>query len=139
MNKLLKYGAVAGALASLAPLAAKAQDDAGIVVNSTDAAAVATATTAGAGLAVTFIIIWGIVAVVAIALFIFWIVMLIDVFKRTNWQDENQKNLWMIIMIVSLFLSLYGLAAIIYYFVVKRPLDKKGGASATPQAPQAQK
>jgi hypothetical protein len=42
----------------------------------------------------------------------------------------------MIIMIVSLFVSLYGLAAIIYYFVVKRALDKKG---STPAAPQAQK
>ena len=136
MNKLLKYGAAAGVLASLAPYAAKAQDDASVVVNSTDAAAVATATTASAGLAVGLLIFWGIFAVIALALFIFWIVMLIDVFKRTNWQDEGQKNLWMIIMIVSLFVSLYGLAAIIYYFVVKRALDKGGKAPAAPQAPQ---
>ena len=136
MNKLLKYGAVAGALASFAPLAARAQDESELIYNTTDVAA---ATTATAGLAAGLLIIWGVVAVIVIALFIFWIVMLIDVFKRKNWQDEGQKNLWMIIMIVSLFVSLYGLAAIIYYFVVKRALDKKGNIPAAPQAPPSQK
>jgi len=140
MNKLLKYGAAAGTLASFAPLAARAQDSTSDVV--VDSANVAAATTATAGLAAGLLIVWGVVAIFAIALFIFWIVMLIDVFKRKNWQDESQKNLWMIIMIVSLFVSLYGLAAIIYYFVVKRALDKKGSTPAapeTPQSPQAQK
>lgn len=135
MNKLLKYGAAAGLLASLAPMAAKAQDDSSVMINSADVATATAASTATAGLAVGLLIVWGVIAVLGLALFIFWIVMLIDVFKRTNWQDESQKNLWMIIMIVSLFVGLYGLAAIIYYFVVKRALDK--GAKAQPAAPQA--
>ena len=64
--------------------------------------------------------------------------MLVDVFKRTNWQDDGQKNLWMIILIVSLFIGLSGIASIIYYFVVKKPLDKAGKTPpSTPQAPQA--
>jgi hypothetical protein len=119
MNKILKYGALGGALASFAPLAARAQDEVVDVVDS-------------AGLAAGFLIVWGIVAIIGLALFIFWIVMLVDVFKRKNWQDESQKNLWMIILIVSIFVGLSGLAAIIYYFVVKRALDSKGSA---PQAP----
>ncbi|GDX62537.1 hypothetical protein LBMAG34_0710 [Candidatus Saccharibacteria bacterium] len=128
MNKLLKYGALSGALASFAPLAARAQDE---VVDVVDSADVAAATTATAGLAAGLLIVWGVVAIIGLALFIFWVVMLIDVFKRKNWQDESQKNLWMIIMIVSIFVGLAGLAAIIYYFVVKRALDSKGSA---PQA-----
>ncbi len=134
MNKLLKYGAATGALASFAPIAVRAQGEEELIYNTTDAAA---ATTATAGLAAGLLIIWGVFAVIAIALFIFWIIMLIDVFKRKNWQDESQKNLWMIIMIVSLFVSLYGLAAIIYYFVVKRALDKKGGTPTAPKAPDS--
>ncbi len=129
MNKLLKYGALGGALASFAPLAARAQDEVVDVVDSTDVAA---ATTATAGLAAGLLIVWGVVAIIGLALFIFWVVMLIDVFKRKNWQDESQKNLWMIIMIVSIFVGLAGLAAIIYYFVVKRALDSKGSTSQAP-------
>lgn len=135
MNKLLKYGAVTGALTLLAPLAARAQDDASSGLTSTDAVAVTTASTAGAGLAIGVMILIGIFAIVGLALFILWIFMLIDAFKRTNWQDESQKNLWIIILIVSFFLSLNGLAAIIYYFVVKRGLDK--GSKTPPAAPQA--
>ena len=129
MNKLLKYGALSGALASFTPLAARAQDE---VVDVVDSADVAAATTATAGLAAGLLIIWGVVAIIGLALFIFWVVMLVDVFKRKNWQDESQKNLWMIIMIVSIFVGLAGLAAIIYYFVVKRALDSKGPAPQPP-------
>ena len=135
MNKLLKYGVATGAVASFVPAVAMAQEEAAdVMVNTADVATATSAATATAGLAVGLLVLWGVVAVIGLALFIFWIVMLIDVFKRKNWEDENQKNLWMIIMIVSIFVGLAGLAAIIYYFVVKRALDKK--APAAPQAPQ---
>jgi hypothetical protein len=138
MNKLLKYGAAAGALASFAPLAARAQDSfsdlqANAVYNQTDV------TTAGAitGAALIFLLV---LAVLGLALFIFWIFMLVDIFKRNNWKQENDKVIWIVVVI------LFGyLGAIIYYFVVKRSLDKqpKGPEnmppSQTPQAPPSQK
>ena len=132
MKISLKYASGAGVIASLAPLAAKAQNyDDGFTTTTADS-------TASAGLAIGFLIVWGIFSIIGIALFIFWIFMLVDVFKRTNWQDDGQKNLWMIVLIVSLFIGLSGIASIIYYFVVKKPLDKAGKTPpSTPQAPQA--
>jgi hypothetical protein len=59
--------------------------------------------------------------------------MLIDAFKRTNWQDENQKNLWLVILIVSIFVGFSWLAAILYYVIIKRALDTK--VKAAPTAP----
>lgn len=149
MNKVLKYGALAGFGMAMLPLAARAEE----VMESTDtvsnvdvqalnsalqgAAASTTAASAGfLGLVGVWLVFALVVFVISIALFIFWIVMLIDVFKRTNWQDEGQKNLWMILMIGSIFVGLSGLVAVIYYFVIKKALDKGSKpASPAPQAP----
>ncbi len=85
-----------------------------------------TATTAGAGWAVFWLIFGlGIIAV-WMALFVFWIVMLVDALQRKNWKDESQKNLWIILLIVSFFFSASGIVAIVYYFVVRKPLNKAG-------------
>ena len=62
--------------------------------------------------------------------------MLIDAFKRTNWKQESDKNTWLIVLIVGFVVGLGGLAAIIYYFAVKRALDK-GGKTPPPAQPQA--
>lgn len=119
--------AAAGAVSALAPLAAKAAE-----YNYDYSTSTADSAAAGGVLAAVFII-WGLVAVVALALFIFWIVMLVDAFKRTNWKDDNQKTMWIVIMFVSLVFSLYGVAAIVYYFAVKRALDKPSTSSAPAQ------
>ena len=50
----------------------------------------------------------------AILLFIFWIMMIIDCVKR-KFKDENDKIVWILVLV---FLHIIG--AIIYYFVVKR-------------------
>ena len=72
---------------------------------------------------------------IGIALFVLWILMLIDALQRKNWPDENQKNTWLIILIVSFVIGVSPLAAIIYYFMVRKPLGK-ASAVATP-APEA--
>ncbi len=77
-------------------------------------AAAATTVFAGFGIFILFI------ALLGLAAFILWVVMLIDALQRTNWQDESQKTLWIIILVVSLFVGLHGLAAIIYYFVIRK-------------------
>ena len=70
-------------------------------------------------------------SVVALALFIFWVVMLVDCLKRTNWKQESDKNLWLVVLIVGFLLGLSGIAAIVYYFAVKRALDGGKKAPAT--------
>lgn len=127
MKKLTKYAIPAGIAASLAPLAALAQDY-DYSYTTTDSAA----TAASAGLGIGMLIIWGLMMIVGIFLFVFWIIMLIDTFKRTNWKQESDKTLWIILVIVLGYLG-----AIIYYFAIKRPLDKGGKTPPPPAQPQA--
>lgn len=131
MKKLTKYAVPAGIAASLAPLAAMAQDY-DYSYSTTSTADSAAAGGILAGLAVFYIIF----LIIALVLFVFWIIMLIDAFKRTNWKQESDKNTWLIVLIVGFVLGLGGLAAIIYYFAVKRALDK-GGKTPPPTQPQA--
>lgn len=77
-------------------------------------AAAVTTVFAGFGIFILLIVLLGLAA------FIFWVVMLIDALQRTNWQDESQKTLWIVILAVSLFVGLHGLAAIVYYFVIRK-------------------
>lgn len=69
-----------------------------------------------------FLFILAVVAV-AIGLFVLWVVMLVDALQRKNWQDETQKNVWVVVLIVSFFAGFSWVAAIVYYFAVKRQLD----------------
>lgn len=77
---------------------------------------------AGAGLAFGLLAILIATAAISLALFVLWVVMLVDALQRKNWQDDNQKNLWIILLVVSFFVSLWGIVAIVYYFVVCKQL-----------------
>lgn len=89
--------------------------------------------TAAAGLGIGLIIFWIIFMIIALVFFIFWIMMLVDAVKR-QWPE---RTTWLVILIVSFFLSLHWLSAIIYYFLVKRKnVGTKPGAAA-PTAPAA--
>lgn len=129
MNKSSKYAALAALGMSILPTIARAQSD-GLDYSSDVSSNAASSAVAGTlvGGFVLIGIIWFVFFVVAVLLFIFWIFMLIDVFKRTNWKDESDKTLWILLVIL-----LNGLGAIIYYFAVKRVLDapKKSNKSAT--------
>ncbi|MFH1425696.1 MAG: PLDc N-terminal domain-containing protein [archaeon] len=57
--------------------------------------------------------------VVAILFFILWIFMIIDVAKR-KFPNENDKIIWILVIILAGWIG-----AIIYYFVIKSPEDKK--------------
>lgn len=93
---------------------------------------------AAAGLAVLggMLIFWIIAMVIGLAFFIFWIVMLVDCVKR----EFEQRSTWLAVLIVSMFLGLSWLAAIIYYFMVKRKNlgTKPGAAPAAPTPPPAE-
>jgi hypothetical protein len=135
MKRTLLKAAGAGSLIALLPMAARADD---LTTTSTDATTNAAAGTAAAGFVGVLLIFWIILLVVGIGLFVFWIVMLVDAFKRTNWQDENQKNLWLAILIVSVFIGLSWLAAVLYYFIIKRAMDSKATVAPAPEVPKQQ-
>lgn len=76
---------------------------------------------AAAGFAVVFIIlillfqvvIWGL----AIAGLVFWIFMLIDVVQRENWEHENDRVTWVLVVVLA-----GAIGALIYYFSVRKKL-----------------
>jgi hypothetical protein len=114
-----KLAGLAGLATAMVPFAARAQDDmTSTVTSTTDAASTAAAGTLFGGVFIVGIIIWLVSFVVGILALIFWILMIVDVFKRTNWKQESDKTLWIIIVILLGFVG-----AIIYYFAVKRELD----------------
>ncbi len=119
MGKLLKNGALAGSAMSLLPVLAYAEQ-ADYNYGTTDASANAVS---GGVVAVIFAV-WGVLVIGGILLLVFWVVMLIDVLKRTNWKQESDKTLWILLVILLGYLG-----AIIYYFAIKRQLDAKKSAS----------
>lgn len=117
MKKIM--GKALALLGTVAPVLTLAQDyDYNYNVNwdydygTTDAAAGAGAAALGIGM----IIFIGLMCLVGLALFIFWLVMLIDCVKR----QFEQRNTWLLVLIISVFLGFSWLAAILYYFMVKR-------------------
>ena len=63
------------------------------------------------------------VIMVVLAFFAFTIWMFIDCLKRDE-KNFKDRTLWTVLFAVSLFFGYSGIIAIIYYFVVKRELDK---------------
>lgn len=92
----------------------------------------------GAGLGISMLICYGLVVLIALAFFIFWIVMLVDCIKRSESEfpnsSGNSKTIWLVVLLVSWLVGFYWLAAIVYYFMVKRA---GGKTPVTPQAPPA--
>lgn len=117
MNKILKYSTVSGAVASLLPVVAHAETNPYPSYATSDPAPVAAASGVAA---LVFFIVWGFFAIASLALFVFWIIMLIDVLKRTNWKQESDKTLWILLVLL-----LGWIGAAVYYFAVKRELDSK--------------
>ncbi len=55
---------------------------------------------------------------------IYWILMLIDCIKRDNWESDNDKTLWILIILLAGIIG-----ALIYRFVVVSKLGKAGKAT----------
>ncbi|HTK04808.1 MAG TPA: hypothetical protein VL500_04435 [Candidatus Eisenbacteria bacterium] len=60
----------------------------------------------------------GILAILAILIgpFVFWIFMVVDATKR-QWPE---RNMWLIVLWLSLFFGLYLVSALLYYFLVQK-------------------
>jgi hypothetical protein len=89
------------------------------------------------GMAVTgFVGIWVCIAVIggliALFLFVVWIIALVDCARRkpdefpAGTGGENAKTIWLVILIATFFVTqLNGVAAIVYYFMVMKKMPRK--------------
>lgn len=80
--------------------------------------------TLAAGISIIILIIFLILFIIGIGILltVFWILMIIDCAKR-DFKDESTKVVWIVILVL-----FHVIAAIIYYFAVKRPEDRKNKA-----------
>lgn len=95
-----------------------------VLANSYDYGYSNTSNTAGGAFAAGFmIIIWILICcsvILGIFLFVFTILMIIDVAKRDDYQD---KTLWLVLLIVGLVFGFSFIITPLYYFLVKKKLD----------------
>ncbi len=82
-----------------------------------------------AGVLICFAVIAGLIG---LFFFVVWIIALVDCAKRkpnefpAGTGGENAKTMWLVILIVTFFVSqLNGVAAIVYYFMVMRKKPRK--------------
>ena len=79
------------------------------------------------GYIVGFFVVYGLVILLALLSFVFWIIEVIDVAKR-QFPDQNTKMLWLLVVVLG-----HGIGALVYYYVGK-PLGWLPGE--TPRYPQ---
>ena len=65
---------------------------------------------------------WIIIIGLLIALFIFWVMMIVDVAQR-KFSEQNQQLIWILVVVLAGYIG-----AIIYYFVIKRKDQLKNTA-----------
>ena len=95
----------------------------GVVQSSTDACTSAAGTAAWI-VALIFIPL----LIIGLAFFVFWVFMLIHAIKN---EDLKDRTVWLAVLLGSFVLGSSWLAAIIYYFLAKRPYDRDKVAEAT--------
>lgn len=91
---------------------------------------------AEAGMAVAALVIWGIAMAVGLALFALFVWMAIVMFQMTEQEYAalgTKKNTWLISGILSFFLGLNGIWAIVFYFVVHKKRKAMAGMPPVPQ------
>jgi len=119
-SKLVALVAGAAAALSAAPAFAQYEEDA-----------------AGAAFGMGILACYGIVILIALAFFVWWIIMVIDVFKRQEYEfpgsTGSSKTLWIVVLLVGWALGFHWLVTPIYYFMVY----KKGPKPGTGMAPVA--
>jgi hypothetical protein len=97
------------------------------------------AASAGVGFAV--LACWGILLLVALALFAFTVWMIIDALGRQEYEfpgsTGNSKNLYVILMIVGIFFSFGWIVALVYYFKVFKVVKRGTMAPPAGYAPAA--
>lgn len=78
-----------------------------------------------------FILLYCVMIIFSLVVFVFWIWMLIDALSRKNYDTENDRFLWCLIVFLGSWIG-----ALIYYFLVKK---KKDPPKVTPSSPSPTK
>jgi hypothetical protein len=67
------------------------------------------------------------ILIVVMAMFGFWVWMLIDVLRREEEEfkklSSGDRTLWLVMLLVSLIMGLWFVVAVVYYFVIFRTLS----------------
>ncbi|MEK7447742.1 MAG: hypothetical protein AAB632_03050 [Patescibacteria group bacterium] len=114
----------------LALLAQTTEDVTNSVDLNTTTADTAAATGLIAGLGIFFLVFM----VIGLALWAFNIWMAIDcATKKETDFPSNNKNMWLILLIVGLFVGFGWIVALVYYFSIKKKAGNTGGTSAPTQ------
>ena len=114
-----------GVLALMAPLSAFAvglQSDFEYYVD--DSLTSETDAASGA-LGIFLIAIWCFVIVLSLVTTVIWILAIIDIIKRDNWKSDNDKIIWLLLVIFVNIVSLY------YYFFYRKKLDREAAFTKT--------
>jgi hypothetical protein len=74
-----------------------------------------------AGIFGGFILVWIVVALIALVFLIWWIILLIDCINR----DFPDRNTWLAILIVGFLFGFIWLVDILYYFLVVKKYESK--------------
>lgn len=80
------------------------------------------------GLATFFWILIGILSLIAMALFVLWVIALVDCIRRRDDEftgGKNTKTVWLAVLIASLLIDPYWVSAPIYYFAIMRKVPKE--------------
>lgn len=86
-----------------------------------------------AGLGIFILLFILLLFAIAVVSFIWWVLMLI----HASQNDIPDKNMWIIILVVSLFVGMPLIGALVYYFVVKRNFTEKVVATKAKSARKA--
>ncbi len=89
---------------------------------------------AGSAVAGLIFFCWGIFFLILFALFVFWIIMVIDAVKREEYEYPNStgstKTVWLLVLIIGWFVGFHWIVAPVYYFMVYKKI--KRGTMAPP-------
>ncbi len=132
-SNIYRVGTLIGLVATM-PVGRVLAEETGLSATPHDVATTTTTNSvAVAGLITSFGVAILIIVAISIAFFVWWIFMLVDALRRTNWTDDSQKTSWLAILIVGLILGFGWLVTILYYFMIRKPLGK-AVAGVTPAA-----
>ena len=72
-----------------------------------------------AGITSFILIMWFVFMGIGLLSTIFWIIMLVDAAQRKQWQHDDDKTLWILVIALT-----GGVGALVYYFMIYRKLGK---------------
>ena len=74
------------------------------------------------------------IVVLSFATLVIWVLSIIDIVKRENWKSENDKMIWLLLVVFVNFVGLY------YYFFYRKSLDRAGtqGKVEAPVTPKVE-